>query len=426
MFPFIAVGLCVIGAASVCSWICNQLTDEEERKTERLYQERDNIYRRYNCASDKEDSSFLQRQMENSLEWRGKLLEAFEENLGKISVIAQGLDDLYKVILQEIGADSTSPYRRLALQQDYCRIEDAKFRLDAYREYLAYEKSRIDHCANKKDYTGLLALDPSEPLLPNEWMYPGKVVLLSPDEINTSIGKFGHKISFGKALSQNQALALPYGNEIPVLIKSRHKHFEQLKLFYGCVARGILYYKYIIEQQPAEMLVSESNRKYVKGSLLDEMISVNLPTTKLIHKHLLPVPGQRIMVYPDEFNVTLDQNPNAKGDKSCNRSIGVSELPPPQMGEIYKHPIYISCLENLLDQINDQDFYTSATQWQLIDYDIDSGEIVLGKSTVRLICIINPKIDGLTAKKVIQTEQIQSGVAIPFELTLISDFIDIR
>lgn len=93
------------------------------------------------------------------------------------------------------------------------------------------------------------------------------------------------------------------------------------------------------------------------------------------------------------------------------------------MGVQTAHPIYISLAEESLEQVNDPGFYQPMSQWQLIDYDLGVKVLTLGKSKVRLLCSVSAK--RLIVTEVIQTDQIQSGSALPFELVLVSDRLDV-
>ncbi|CAB3737713.1 ATP-dependent RecD-like DNA helicase [Paraburkholderia graminis C4D1M] len=417
MWPLI--GLAVFVAAKVVKWIFNSMSEEEAERSETLREEAETIYQEYEEACRTKQADLKRWTTEKAGHWRRKLLQALSDNRDKIAPIREGLDSLYEVVRIEIGADTTSPFRRLALQYAFCRIEDAKLRLDAYAAYLDHAEAQI---ARVTDGAAVLKLRPTEPLLPDEWLYRGKLVVVSLDEIRKPLPRFGHRLLFGRHESRQLALAVPFGDEIPVMITGAHKHQEGA--FYGCVARGALYYEHIIPGEPVAMNVTHANRMEVSGTAFDEFVKISVPVTKLTHKHMLPLPGQALFVYPDAFNITLDSNPLVPESK--RRAIGASQLPPPELGASYQHPLFVRVPEKLLDAVSDSQFFSPLTQWNLMVSDPESNQYVLGKSHVRLVATFGERVTGLQVEQVIQTEHMQIGHQLPFSVTLVTDAIDIR
>lgn len=460
LFGFVAVATLV-----VAKWVLNAMSDEEETRTERLREEQEELRRRYAEVSEVVDAElgetgdaeywasaeadlnasgtggragresprrgsrhpeFERRRREDAAKWREQLLQVLRENRGKIGPIAEGLATLYDVVRHEISADSTSPYRRLALQHAWCRIEDAKFRLDAYGEYLDYAECEIQRVTDRRDYAAMLEIEPAEALLPDEWMYAGKLVVASLAELNVALPRFQHKLSFGRDAVRQHALAAQFGDEVPLLVTQRHRTHGTL--FYACVARGALYHEHIIAQRPVEMTVTNVKRGIaeIRGTAFDEFVNFTLPFAKLTHKHILPIPGQTIMVYPDAYNITLDRNPMALGPAREWRTIGVSQLPPPQLGSPNQNPVFVSISETLLGEVTDEEFFGQSTQWNLLDSDPANNRYVLGKSSVRVILSIGEDDACVRVDDVTQTSQLQVGTVIPFALTLVTDAIDVR
>jgi hypothetical protein len=73
------------------------------------------------------------------------------------------------------------------LQQNFCKVEDAQARLEAYKAYLSWYEQRLSDYGQK--VTGHLSaeqlsaiigeLQPPSPTLPAEWLYPGRLFWLS-------------------------------------------------------------------------------------------------------------------------------------------------------------------------------------------------------------------------------------------------------
>ncbi|PAO47012.1 hypothetical protein BST55_24485, partial [Vibrio vulnificus] len=107
-----------------------------------------------------------------------------------------------------------------------------------YERYLESEKSKVERYWANSDYRSLIQLDPAEPLLPFEWLYPGKLVVVDLSDMGKRQAKFNHRLDFNGFESERdkqKALALAYGDEFPMLVTKKGKHDS----FYGCVARGI-------------------------------------------------------------------------------------------------------------------------------------------------------------------------------------------
>ncbi|REE06574.1 superfamily I DNA and/or RNA helicase [Paraburkholderia sp. BL27I4N3] len=416
------IGLAVFVAAKVVKWIFNCKTEEEIKRGERLREEHETIRQEFEDACTKPREDFVRWAKPKADSWRKKLLEALNVHRAKIAPIREGLDQLYKTVSTEIAADTTSPFRRLSLQYAFCRIEDATLRLHAYEDYLDHTEGEIRRVTDRREYEAMIKLDPTEPLLPDEWLYRGKLVIVSLDEIKKPLPRFGHKLSFGRDTDRQLALAMPFADEIPVMVTGGSKHRNTS--FYGCVARGALYYEHIIPTEPVEMTVTYANRTEIAGTAFDDFVRLTLPVTKLTHKHILPIPGQTLLVYPDAFNITLDRNPLVQDQKG--RAIGVSQLPPPQLGASYQHPLFVRVPEKLLDDVSDSEFFNPVTQWNLLTSDPEKNQYLLGKSRVRLVATIGEGVAGLCVEQVVQTDHIQVGHQLPFTLTLVTDTIDIR
>lgn len=240
MIPFaIAAAGVVMITASCLSWIYNQKTEDEKRKQKELLSEQEILRNQYQQAFSDHVEAKKKIQIEIADKFRQLLLNAIQDNESKLGDVDSGLIELFEIVSKEISDPAISPYRKAALRRDFCRFEDAKARLNAYRTYLNSECIRIKEAWESKKYDQLLSIEPAESLLPPEWLYVGKVVLVSLTEINKTLPKFNHKISFGNDFSRHQALAIEYlnseqGDKIPVLIKDQHK--KHPNLFYGCVA----------------------------------------------------------------------------------------------------------------------------------------------------------------------------------------------
>lgn len=416
MFPFIAAGVVIVGASCI-AWYYNTKTEDEKRNQEYANNERKGLYANYQRASRKQAKKECKRLAEQGHQ---DLLKIINQHEAKITPIKEGLDELYKIISSEIIADSTSPYRKSALRREFARTEDAYMRLEQYKQYLAYERQIINELWAKERYEQLLKKEAADALLPIEWLYSGKLVTINLSEIGRKLPVFGHKILFHGTRELQQALAIGYGDEFPLLVT---KPAKEAGTFYGCVARGIVYLEHIIPVRPAEMIIERylPRESAYLGSLFDGLVTVNLPELKRQHSHLRCINGEKVLVHFDHYNLTLTEDPSGKkNDKGYRPPISVTTIEPAQIGNLGGYQIFMAVDETLLASITDDRFYSSESQWTLLEFDMETTEFSLGKATVEIKCLLTEAGDGLKVVNVCQTKKPQLGVDIPFELLLIS------
>jgi len=423
MLPFLAAGAVIIGASCV-AWYYNCKTEDEKRNQEYAYNERESLYANYQRAS--RDQTEQARKECKRLAEQGyqDLLKIIKAHEGKIAPIKEGLDELYKIISSEIIADSTSPYRKSALRREFARTEDAYMRLEQYKQYLVYEQQTINELWTKERYEQLLKKEAADALLPVEWLYSGKLVTVNLGEIGRKLPVFGHKILFHGTRELQQALAINYGDEFPLLVT---KPAKEAGTFYGCVARGIVYLEHIIPVRPAEMIIERylPRESAYLGSLFDGLVTVNLPELKRQHSHLRCINGEKVSVYFENYNLTLTEDPSGKKkDKGYRPPISVTTIEPTQIGNLGGYQIFMAVDEMLLASIADDQFYSSESQWTLLEFDMEITELSLGKATVAIKCRLTETGDGLKVVNVSQTKTSQVGIDIPFELLLISQDLE--
>lgn len=414
-FPFVvAAGLVVLAGAKAISWIYNVKT-EQEREKQRYERERsDEIRARAGDASTRQEIERLALLRQMGEEHAQFLLEAIREHRLAVACVPAELDGLERMIGQEVANKTSSPYRKSALRREYARIEDAIVRMREYQRYLNQQEHQVRTLLGNEAFEDLLELDTAEPLLPVDWLYPGKLVLVSMDEIGQPLPRFNHRISFGQDDTAQKALAMRYDDEIPVIIKSAHKRYEGL--FYGCVARGALHYHHIMPGEPAEFVVERIAGPNAFGTLYEGIVRACLPIAQLKHPGVRPLSGQKILVYPTHYDLCLNRNPSNKQ----SRAIEVSELNYQARGVQSYQQLYLDVDEHLLKNVSDERFYDIEEPWTLLGYSSDTVVISLAKATVRLECV--PRDDGemLDVQAVIQTGTPQIGLDTPFRFTLIA------
>ncbi|CAI1210435.1 DEAD/DEAH box helicase [Serratia fonticola] len=411
----IAAGLSVLATAKAVSWIFNIMTEEEqERQCEEQQRTRQTRARAEKArALQEQERKVLLAGL--AMEHAQTLIAVVEECRLKIAGLPDELKELEKMIGQEVESSTSSPYRKSALRREYARIEDAAVRLREYQVYLNTEQQRINDLLISENFTRLLELESAQPVLPLEWLYPGKLVLVTLDEIGKPLPGFGHRISFGVNDAVQKALALDYGQNIPVHIKSAHK--QHANLFYGCVARGALWYHNIMPGEPVEFTVEGVNKSsYAVGTLFNGLLEASLPLSQLKYPGMRLLTGQKMLVYPTHYDLCLTRNPF----DNKNKRIEVSEFNYSTRGAHSYQQLYLTTDESLFCAVTDQRFFDPLEPWTLLSFSTTTGIITLAKASVRVECRAAISDVLLEVSKVIQTQGLQIGLDTPFRFTLIA------
>ena len=419
----LAVGLGVVLAGSAIAYYYNEKTNEEIERQNRAYRERDNIYNRYNAKRSAQDENYREQRQAQAREYKTLLLREIDKHFEKVSPITQAYQELYNAIVAEIKADTTSPYRKSALQKEFARIEDAQIRISEYAKYLEFEKTKVNQLWDKGSYDWLLERPIADALLPLEWLYPGKLLVAELDDIDKPLGNSRHILKFlgyGEQSDKQKALALSYGSEFPILIvKSNDKQNQ----FFGCVASGIVFHDHIRLSEPLSMTVERyrGGSKDYLCTFNDGLVKAALPQQSLLQPGIRCIPGQSIDVYFDSYSATLDSNPlRSFESKSKKPWPSITEKPPSIMG-YDEFEIFIEADTDALKKIpSSSSFYSESTHWSLLDFDANTNLITLGKGEVEAQCKLSENNDGLIISKILVHELPKVGIDLPFEFILLS------
>lgn len=410
---FVGIGVAIFAVAKVVSWLANSMTEEEERKHQEEHARTEDIRRRAAAAQARQEQKAWQEYREMALEHVQLLRRVIRENRDAIVGIPEELNKLEQMVAREIIDKTSSPYRKSALRREYARIEDAVVRMKEYVNYLIFAENEVDTLLAGENLEQLLALDPAEKLLPLEWLYPGKLVLVAMDEINKPLPRFGHRISFGTDDVHQKALAIPFNDEIPVLIKAATKWGNGT--FYGCVARGLLYYNHIIPGEPVPFVVDRKQKQSMIGTLFDGMVRATLPISQLKHPGVRMLSGQKVQVHLTQYDLCLVRNPFEQG----RANIEVSEFNYRARGVQSYQQLYLTVKEEHLRGITDQQFFEDDEPWTLLGYSGATGMVSLAKATVRVECLPSDDFSLLEVGQVVQTGTLQIGLDTPFRFTLL-------
>ncbi|MGS3174462.1 DEAD/DEAH box helicase [Aeromonas sanarellii] len=423
MVPLIVAGLAVMGAATVVGWIYNTLTEEEKEKQRQERNRGENIRARAQRERERQNGRYSDAYREMVEDKVKLLLATITSHRSRIEQIPEGLADLKRVIQEEALKADSSPYRKSALRREFTRIEDAIRRYDEYIHYLDQEERQTQADFETSRFDAILERDIPEPLLPLEWLYVGKLVLVSLEEINRPLPRFRHQIVFlqREEISQ-KALAVRYGDEIPILIKEPHRKWE--RSFVGCVARGALYVDHIQAREPVAFTVERvlMREKRAHGSLFGGLVLAELPLAELKFPGVRLAVGQRIQVHPKQYDLCLTRDPFSTDSR---KKILVSESDYGERSVQAYQQIYIAIQEEMIGRITDEGFFDPHRDWYLLGYSSSTGIIHLGRSNVLLACKALDDYKMLTVIDVQQKDALQVGLDSPFRFSLISqEFID--
>lgn len=417
----LVIGGGIILTAAAVSWYYNQKTDDELRRQSQAYRDRDDIRSKYKNASEQSRENYTAQRREQALSYKNLLLKEIDIHSMKVQPIVNAYNELFEVIHSEINADSTSPYRKSALRKEYAKLDDAKLRIVEYDKYLNHERSKINELWEKEHYDWLMERKVPDALLPLEWLYLGKLLVVDFSDIDKPLEGSRHILNFtgfNGELEKQNALALSYGNEFPILVVK-----GQGNRFFGCVARGIAFHDYIRLNRPIEIVVE----RYISGknqyicSYFDGLGYANLPTKNLIHNSLRCIPGQQLAVYFDSYDATLQHDPFGK-------KIDNKKLPSPTLTEkaasfigYDELELYIEIDDNKLQLIpTESTFFNNDTYWSFLSFELNDSSICLAKGQVELQCELTETLDGLRVKDVFIHKKPQIGTDLPFDFILIT------
>lgn len=417
----LAVGLGVVVLGSAAAYYYNEKTDDELARQSRAYKERDDIYARYDARNSAQNESYGEQRKAQAKEYKTLLLREVDKHFEKVAPITKAYQELYDAIIIEINSDTTSPYRKSALRKEFSRIEDAQIRISEYAKYLEFERTKINQLWDQGSYDWLLERPISDALLPLEWLYPGKLLVVELSDLDKPLDNSRHilKLSgFNGEPEQQKALALNYGTEFPILIVKNNRN-----QFFGCVARGIIFHDHIRLSKPLSMTVDHfrGGAKEYLCTFNEGLVKACLPQQSLLQPGLRCVPGQKVDVYFESYDAILHSNPLGLLQTSKKKPFpSITEKSPSTMG-YDDFELFIEADIEVLSKIpSDSSFYSEFTQWSLLDFNIDKGLIMLGKGEVEVQCELSENNDGLVISKTFVHQLPQVGMDLPFEFILLS------
>lgn len=427
MFPLVAaLGITVV--AGTMAWLLDSATEEEERKHDEL---RDDINRRNRQLRNMEflrESQRLEYVKKGLAQSLVKLTKHRQELFAKIAPIEEELRHLPQNIEQELRQDTISPYRRRALQQSHCKIEDALSRLQAYKAYLGtYQRDldahevRIANTTSVELLTEILnSLQPPSPTLPAEWLYAGKVVLVDRTELDADL-PFNSRLHLTNNLGlqgwsndfqQSLLLDYPKQDAIPLQILKETQSKHGRRVFYGCIARGSAYVDGILA---GKALAFEIERKMASGYLAytpGKAIKAFLPRHLTNNPLIDLLPGQTIEAWPDLYTLTLDGVP---GGEANERHIKISMLGNIELGSVESTQLYLYLEVELVREEWQESLYANdPTPWHLLSSD-ETG-ITIARHEIRCECQLDVEQACLRVTHISEFKASLDGYELPFTL----------
>lgn len=432
MLPAIIIGIGVTVTATATAWLFDRATAKEHQRHDELRGDIDALNRRYSSMAAEHDRQQA-LQLSQSLQQLCSKMEAqYYELLNKVSLIDAELQLLPEQIATELNDEGLSPYRRRALQQSYCQVEDARCRLVAYKDYLDWYLAQIKAVRDTLDTEPSVSelkkhldeLTPPSPTLPAEWLYVGKVVLVEQDELDKDL-PFNSRLHLGNNLGLQgwsndlqRKLFFSYDDPqaIPLQITRQRSGKNGTRLFYACVARGVAWVEAIMSARP---MAFEIERRVAKGYLAHtqgKAISAFLPRQMTPNPMLELLPGQQIQAWPELYNLTLDGSP---GQQQSRGRIQLNMLDTAELGGTDEGSLYLYLPSELFSE---QELMAlradDPTPWRLLHSDMeqDSGDLRLARHTLALNCQIDTKQACLRVSDVEDFEDRGQGYELPFML----------
>lgn len=258
MIPFVIGAAVVAVGASALSWLYNNKTQEEKKRQEELEDELFFVRDTFNKAEHEHNQRMFELAKKQYYRLRRRFLEEVAFFKEEKKDLKQDLDNLAKVVAKELANEAITPYQKQSLLENRNRIEDAKNRLDAYWEYLDWFERKLDDLEKYKQFREIQELEMPQPLLPEDYLYIGKLAYILRDEIalqsdDKSCGwnRFNQRLTLNDYKNKNETdLVQSYGSDDEFMILIDYT--KSGKYFSASAIKGELY-QYILEDLSFEV-----------------------------------------------------------------------------------------------------------------------------------------------------------------------------
>lgn len=393
-FPIFAVLGVITLAATTAAWLFDKRTEEEKKRQQDIEEEYETLNREY---SDLSATLSPENQVRSSSWWERRLkITTNELSLleGKCGPIRDDLARNKPLLIREAQNPSADHFRRNMLKRELVRFEEAEKKLDAYSEYIAWYRDKITRIVEKRDLQDLNDMPRLSALLPEHWLYVGKIVLLPRNMLGKPLPEFGHQINLSEFPSlQIQRTYFDRENQetSPLLIVNRKTGWNDR--FFGCSIRGRFYIDNILGKDSAKFKIEYIYPQYYLGSMIENQCRAILPKENLLYSNLEKKPGDVLDVYPEEFNLMLDGNYTGRYALNGKTSPIVTERPISQADVAKTVPLFLLmdsskydaqiCMA--LDAANEPFYLLTVPNRD------NPNQILLAKGGLKIVCNIEPE-----------------------------------
>jgi len=282
MIPAVAIVAGVAVAAATISWVFDGMTEKEKRRKEELEDELSDLHDEFSKAEHQQYKKARARARAYYNRIKPKYLAEVEFFKNEKKSIKQDLDELSNSIEKELINESISPYKRESLLNNRNQIEDAKNRLNAYWLYLNWFEEKFKKMEKYNYPDDIYRIEPPQPLLPENYLYLGKLAYVQKHEIYVGESKsegwniYGQKLNLDDYYNKKELeLYENYNQDIEfmILIVSSSK---SNKYFKASIIKGELY-QYILEDMSFDVQPKSNERQnQEKIPLLYKDVYLNL------------------------------------------------------------------------------------------------------------------------------------------------------
>ena len=418
MFPLVAIFAGVSIAATALSWLFDNLTEEEKKRKIQLNNEISKLKSKFNLEIDKHNQNIDRIAYDNFSIIKEKFLNEVLLFKEEKKDIKKDLDKLVNSIQKELSNEAISPYHKQSLNDNKNKVEDAKNRLDAYWLYLDWFENRLDELAQSKKYQDIFDLEMPKALLPEEYLYLGKLAYIVKNENEIAINgdkskgwnKYNQKLSLNDYFNEKEIeLFESYNQDIEFIIlidyTKDNKHFN------ASVIKGELY-QYILENMSFEVQPKFNEKpNQEKLTLLYNNIYLYLKREDKSY------PLKQYKEY-DSFEVKV------KEYDLLLKNVFVTEKLNENIEETSNNSVPIIFNNLSIEKIEELDIVLQNNNFQVIVY--EENNLTLRIDTYILSLIVNQKENLLTLKEISRIDINQTtsySFTVPYEFILIDEFI---